>query len=50
MLILYGCSAGTNFKEVLAIVQKINASNVQINYDTGNAIMENDTDYDLLTS
>ncbi len=45
---LYGCAVGTNFKETLALVQKINASNVQINYDTGNAMMENDTDYDLL--
>lgn len=40
---VYGCVIGVNFVDVLNIVQSINNPNLMINYDTGNALLENDT-------
>lgn len=44
----YGCNVGTSLKEVKNIVEKVGKYNIKINYDTGNAIMENEkiTEFD----
>lgn len=45
---LYGCNYLYNFSQVANDVKKINKPNIKINFDTGNALMEQDEENEIL--
>lgn len=46
----YGCNYLYNFDQTNTIVDKINMPNIKINFDSGNAIMENDEEYKIINN